>query len=208
MDIVDCAFGPFSGSTSQPNLESVVAMMEHTPRATGLDLGKLLCLGPYWSEVRSAYRVFDSAPVTGSADVYLHEIPGGQYTNLREQAVALGLGERWEEVKRMYAEVNRLFGDVIKVTPSSKVVGDMALYMVSNGVSPDDVLRRGASLSFPESVVEYFQGKIGQPPYGFPEPLRGFVLKGRPTVPGRPGADLPRTDFDAAAGELKQRLGR
>ena len=208
VDIVDCAFGPFSGSTSQPNLESVVAMMEHTPRATGLDLGKLLSLGPYWSCVRAAYRVFDSAPVTGSADVYQHEIPGGQYTNLREQAVSLGLGERWEEVKRMYAEVNRLFGDVIKVTPSSKVVGDMALYMVSNGVSPEDVLRRGASLSLPESVVEYFQGKIGQPPYGFPEPLRDLVLKGRPTVQGRPGADLPRTDFEAAAGDLKQRLGR
>jgi len=208
VDVVDCAFGPLSGSTSQPNLESVVAMLQHTPRATGLDLDKLLAFEGYWSAVRDAYRVFDGAPRTGDADVYRHEIPGGQYTNLREQAIALGLGERWHDVTRMYRVVNEMFGDVVKVTPSSKVVGDMALYMISNGLSPEDVIRRGADLSFPESVIEFFQGRIGQPTYGFPEPLRSLVLKGRPVVDGRPGEDLPDVDFDAVAEELGRKIGR
>jgi pyruvate carboxylase len=208
VDIVDCAFGPFSGSTSQPNLESVVAMLDHTPRATGLDLDRLLGFGSYWSAVRTAYKVFDGAPLTGSAEVYEHEIPGGQYTNLREQAIAMGLGERWRDVSRMYKRVNALFGDIVKVTPSSKVVGDMALYMISNGLSPESVLRDGAELSFPVSVIEYFEGKIGRPPYGFPEPLRSLVLKGRPPVEGRPGEDLPPPDFGKIEAELDKKLGR
>ncbi len=207
-DIVDCAFGPFSGSTSQPNLESVVAMLDHTPRATGLDLEKLLAFGGYWQAVRSSYAVFDGAPRTGDADVYRHEIPGGQYTNLREQAIAMGLGERWHEVTQMYRRVNELFGDIVKVTPSSKVVGDMALYMVSNGLGPDDVLRGGASLSFPASVIEYFEGRIGRPPYGFPEPLRSLVLKGRAPIEGRPGEDLAPPDFDEVERDLEKKLGR
>jgi len=208
VDIVDCAFGPFSGSTSQPNLESVVAMMQNTKRPTGLDLDKLLEFGSYWQAVRQSYDVFDGAPKTSSADVYVHEIPGGQYTNLREQAIALGLGDRWREVTRMYRTVNDMFGDIVKVTPSSKIVGDMALYMVSNGLSAEDVLKKGDELSFPESVVEFFQGKIGVPSYGFPEPLRSLVLKGRPVVQGRPGEDLPDVDFDAKSEELEKKLGR
>jgi pyruvate carboxylase len=208
VDIVDCAFGPFSGSTSQPNLESVVAMMDHTPRATGLELEKLLGFGNYWNAVRTAYAVFDGAPRTGSAEVYGHEIPGGQYTNLREQAIAMGLGERWRDVTQMYRRVNALFGDIVKVTPSSKVVGDMALYMVSNGLAPETVLRDGAELSFPISVIEYFEGRIGRPPYGFPEPLRSLVLKGRAPVEGRPGEDLPPPDFDQVERELEKKLGR
>jgi pyruvate carboxylase len=208
VDIVDCAFGPLSGTTSQPNLESVVAMLAHTPRATGLDLRSLLSFESYFSAVRASYRAFDGGPRTGNAEVYDHEIPGGQYTNLREQAIALGLGERWREVTRMYRVVNEMFGDVVKVTPSSKVVGDMALYMISNGLSPEDVLRRGEDLSFPESVIEFFQGRIGQPSYGFPQPLRSLVLKGRPPVEGRPGADLADVDFDARSEELAKKIGR
>lgn len=208
VDIVDCAFGPFSGSTSQPNLESIVAMLDRTPRATGLSLERLLEFGAYWENVRDGYCVFDGAPRAGSADVYVHEIPGGQYTNLREQAIAMGLGERWHEVMRMYRRVNDLFGDIVKVTPSSKVVGDMALYMISNGLSPEDVLESGSDLSFPVSVIEYFEGRIGRPPYGFPEPLRSLVLKGRPAIEGRPGEDLEPPDFDRVAKEVETKIGR
>jgi len=208
VDAVDCAFGPLSGSTSQPNLQSVVAMLEHSPRATELELQRLLPFDAYWEAVRGEYRAFDKGPWHGSAEVYQHEIPGGQYTNLRTQAVSMGLGERWREVTRMYAEVNRLFGDVIKVTPSSKVVGDMALYMLSNGLSPKDVMERGRDLTFPASVVDYFEGKIGQPPYGFPEPLRSLVLKDREPIAGRPGAELDEADFEKSESELEKKLDR
>ncbi|MHA7840061.1 MAG: pyruvate carboxylase subunit B, partial [bacterium] len=208
VDAIDCAFGPLSGSTSQPNLQSVVAMLAHSPRASDLDFQKLLPFDAYWEAVRSEYRAFDKGPWHGSAEVYEHEIPGGQYTNLRTQAVAMGLGERWREVTRMYAEVNRLFGDVVKVTPSSKVVGDMALYMLSNGITPNEVMERGRDLTFPVSVVEYFEGKIGQPPYGFPEPLRSLVLKDREPIAGRPGAELEMADFEQTRRELTKKLDR
>jgi pyruvate carboxylase len=207
VDAIDCAFGPLSGATSQPNLQSVVAMLAESERATELDYRRLLPFDAYWESVRGEYRAFDKGPRHGSAEVYEHEIPGGQYTNLRTQAVAMGLGERWRDVTRMYAEVNRLFGDVVKVTPSSKVVGDMALYMLSNGLSPGDVIERGRDLTFPESVIDYFEGRIGQPSYGFPEPLRSLVLKDRKPLDGRPGADLPDADFEAAHKELSPRLG-
>ncbi|HEB89531.1 MAG TPA: pyruvate carboxylase [Deltaproteobacteria bacterium] len=208
VDAIDCAFGPLSGSTSQPNLQSVVAMLAASPRPTELDFESLLPFDAYWESVRSTYKAFDKGPFHGSAEVYEHEIPGGQYTNLRTQATAMGLGERWRDVTKMYAEVNRLFGDVVKVTPSSKVVGDMALYMLSNGLSPRDVSERGADLTFPDSVIEYFEGRIGRPPNGFPEPLRSFVLKGRTPIEGRPGADLPAADFDASRSELANKIGR
>jgi len=208
VDAIDCSFGPLSGSTSQPNLQSVVAMLEHSDRPTDLKLDALLPFDAYWESVRSLYRAFDKGPFHGSAEVYEHEIPGGQYTNLRSQATAMGLGERWREVMEIYSQVNRLFGDVVKVTPSSKVVGDMALYMLSNGLSPEDVLERGRDLTFPDSVIEYFEGRIGQPPHGFPEPLRSLVLKDRVPVEGRPGAELPPADLDAAAAEVAEKLGR
>ena len=208
VDAVDCAFGPLSGSTSQPNLQSIVAMMAQGGRSTGLDMDALLPFDSYWEAVRAQYGPFDRGPRTGSAEVYEHEIPGGQYTNLRAQAVALGLGDRWREVTRMYRKVNEMFGDVVKVTPSSKVVGDMALYMLSNGLKPEDVMERGRDLSFPESVIGYFEGRIGQPSYGFPEPLRSLVLKGRPGLSDRPGADLPPVDFGATRNELEETLGR
>ena len=154
-------------------------------------------------------QAFDKGPVPRlSAEVYEHEIPGGQYTNLRTQATAMGLGERWREVSRMYAEVNQLFGDVVKVTPSSKVVGDMALYLLANGITPEDVMSRGADLTFPDSVIEYFEGRIGVPPYGFPEPLRSLVLKDRTPIEGRPGADLSPVDFESTTSELANKLDR
>ncbi len=208
VDVVDCAFGPLSGSTSQPNLQSIVAMLEPSDRATGMDLGELLAFDEYWEAVRGQYGPFDRSPRTGSAEVYEHEIPGGQYTNLRAQAVALGLGDRWREATRMYAEVNEMFGDVVKVTPSSKVVGDMALYMLSNGLTPDDIRARGRDLSFPESVIGFFEGRIGQPAYGFPEELRSIILGDRPGLSERPGADLAPVDFDAAKAELSTKMGR
>ena len=208
VDAIDCAFGPLSGSTSQPNLQSTVAMLAASPRPTELDLEALLPFDAYWESVRETYRAFDKGPFHGSAEVYEHEIPGGQYTNLRTQATAMGLGERWREVMRMYAQVNQLFGDVVKVTPSSKVVGDMALYMLSNGLTPEDVLARGRDLTFPDSVIEYFEGRIGQPPNGFPEPLRSMVLKGRTPLDERPGAGLEDVDFAAMKQELEARIGR
>ena len=208
VDIVDCAFGPLSGSTSQPNLQSVVAMMEASPRKTELSLDALLPFDAYWEAVREQYAAFDRAPKTGSAEVYEHEIPGGQYTNLRAQAVALGLGDRWREATRMYSEVNRLFGDIVKVTPSSKVVGDLALYMLSNDLGPQDILDRGGEISFPESVIGFFEGRIGRPTYGFPEPLRSLVLKERSPIEGRPGADLEEIDRAEVRQELEGLLGR
>src|SRR5207249_5980764 len=137
---------------------------------------------------RKYYRSFERGMLAASADVYRHEMPGGQYTNLYAQAQSLGLENRWPEVVKMYAEVNQLFGDIVKVTPTSKVVGDMALFMVGNNLTPDDVLEGKRELSFPESVVEFFEGRLGPPPGGFPEKLRQRVLRGKPGIEGRPGA--------------------
>ena len=208
VDVIDCAFGPLSGSTSQPNLESVVAMFEHTPRAAEVDVERLVPFDLYWEGVRSEYQAFDEGPIHGSAGVYEHEIPGGQYTNLRAQAVAMGLGEVWHQVGEVYAEVNQLFGDIVKVTPSSKVVGDMSLYLLANGLTPADVMAQGEELTFPDSVIGFFEGRIGRPPNGFPEDLQRLVLKGREPINGRPGSDLADADFDAIRSELKAKLER
>lgn len=208
VDAIDCAFGPLSGSTSQPNLQSVVAMLDQSPRPTELEFERLLPFDAYWESTRREYRAFDKGPYHGSAEVYEHEIPGGQYTNLRTQAISMGLGERWRDVTRMYAEVNRLFGDLIKVTPSSKIVGDMALYMLSNGLTPEQVLERGENLTFPDSVIEFFEGRIGHPPYGFPETIQKLVLKDRKPLTERPGADLPDADLASLRDELSNKLGR
>jgi pyruvate carboxylase len=144
---------------------------------------------------------------SGNADVYLNEIPGGQYTNLQFQAFSLGLGAQFEEVKQAYTQANRLLGDIIKVTPSSKIVGDLAQFMVQNKLTPEDVINKAETLSFPSSVVEYMQGLIGQPPGGFPEPLRSRILKGKKVFNGRPGADLPALDFDKIKTELAEKYG-
>jgi pyruvate carboxylase len=208
VDIVDAAMGPLSGMTSQPNLNTLVEMLRFTERETGLVPERLQATADYWETVRRYYRAFESGQLAPSADVYWYEMPGGQYTNLHQQAQALGLEDRWPEVCRMYAEVNCLFGDLIKVTPTSKVVGDMALFMVGNNLTAQDVLEGPRELAFPESVVEFFEGRLGQPPGGFPPALQKRVLRDRKPWTDRPGASLSPADFDATRQQLEQQLGR
>jgi pyruvate carboxylase len=198
VDIVDAAMGPLSGVTSQPNLNTLVEALRFTDRETGLDFESLQATAQYWEAVRHFYHFFETGLFASSAEVYRHEMPGGQYTNLIQQAAALGLQDRWEEVRRMYAHVNDLFGDIIKVTPTSKVVGDMALFLVANNLTPAEVLNPQRELAFPTSVVELFEGKLGQPPGGFPEQLQKVILRGRQPLTDRPGATLPPADFEAA----------
>jgi pyruvate carboxylase len=177
VDVVDLALAAMSGSTSQPNLNSVVAALQHTPRDTGLDLSALNEFSDYWELVREYYRPFDTAPKSGSAEVYLHEMPGGQYTNLKEQAASMGVAQRWPEIARTYAEVNQLFGDIVKVTPSSKVVGDMALFLFSKGIKPADVVNLEAgSIASPESVIDMMMGGLGWPEGGWPEAVWKLIL--------------------------------
>ena len=177
VDIVDLATASMSGSTAQPNFNSVVAALQHTPRATGLDLDRLNQFSDYWEQVRHYYTPFDTAPKTGSAEVYLHEMPGGQYTNLKEQAASMGVAHRWSEIARAYAEVNQLFGDIVKVTPSSKVVGDMALFLFSRGIHPADVVNLPpGETPFPESVIDMLMGGLGWPDGGWPVPVWRAVL--------------------------------
>ncbi|HZV06223.1 MAG TPA: pyruvate carboxylase [Gemmataceae bacterium] len=208
VSIVDCAMAPFSSMTSQPSLHALVEALRLRPRSPNLDDDALQEVADYWSGVRRLYAAFETGQLAPTADVYLNEMPGGQYTNLYHQAQALGLESRWREVCRMYAEVNRMFGDIIKVTPTSKVVGDMALFMVGNNLTPDDVLHGRRDLSFPESVVEFFEGRLGEPPGGFPEQLQKRVLRGRQPLRGRPGASLPPIDFAATRATLEQQVGR
>jgi len=177
VDVADLAIASMSGSTSQPNLNSVVAALQRTPRDTGLALPALDAYADYWETVREYYRPFDTAPKTGSAEVYLHEMPGGQYTNLKEQAAAMGVSHRWPEIARAYAEVNALFGDIVKVTPSSKVVGDMALFLFSRGIKPADVVNLPAGETpFPESVIDMLNGGLGWPEGGWPTGVWRAVL--------------------------------
>lgn len=175
-DVVDLALASMSGSTSQPNLNSIVAALKHTPRDTGLDLEALNEFSDYWEHVRAFYAPFDTAPKSGSAEVYLHEMPGGQFTNLKEQAASMGLAHRWPEIARTYAEVNTLFGDIVKVTPSSKVVGDMALFLFTRGIRPADVVNLPPGTPFPESVIDMLSGGLGEPMGGWPTPVVKAVL--------------------------------
>ena len=208
LDIADVAFAPFSGLTSQPNLNSVVEGLRFTQRDTELDSDALQTTANYWEAVREFYAPFETGMIASTAEVYHNEMPGGQYTNLFEQARAIGLGSRWHEICRMYADVNQLFGDIVKVTPSSKAVGDMALFLIANNLTVDDVLKSDRELSFPESVVDLLAGRMGQPPGGFPPAVQKRVLRGQKPVEGRPGASLPPADFDKTAADLKKRLGR
>jgi pyruvate carboxylase len=208
VDVVDAAMGPFSGMTSQPNLNTLVECLRFHERSTGLDFDPLEETAEYWEQVRRYYAPFETGQLAPNAEAYRHEMPGGQSTNLYKQAQAVGLGERWHEVCRTYAEVNQMFGDIIKVTPTSKVVGDMALFMVGNGLSARDVLEGKRELAFPESVVEFFEGKLGQPFGGFPRDLQKRVLRGRKPLRGRPGASLPAADIPGTRAELEKRLGR
>ncbi len=208
VSIVDGAMAPLSGTSSQPNLNSLVEMVRFTRRASPLRFEDLQAAAEYWEVIRQYYAPFEGVQRTSSAEVYLHEMPGGQYTNLYQQAQAMGLQERWPEVRRMYAEVNRLFGDIVKVTPTSKVVGDMALFMVANNLRPEDVLDPQRVLAFPESVVEFFEGRLGVPPGGFPEQLQRRILGSRRPLTERAGASLPPVDFDQVRSELEKRLQR
>jgi pyruvate carboxylase len=209
VDIIDAAFASMSGTTSQPSLNSIVAALRHTERDTGLDQRALDAIDRYWSTVRDLYYPFEEALRSPTADVYHHEMPGGQYTNLRQQAKSLGLEDRWQEVCDRYADANRLFGDIVKVTPSSKVVGDMALFMVTNRLSIDDILGRRAPLNFPKSVVEMMQGLIGQPDGGWPSDIQQIVLetaRAEP-LPDRPGALLPAVDFEGVRAQVSAAIG-
>jgi pyruvate carboxylase len=190
------------------NLNSLVEALRFGPRETGLEFNPLQAAAAYWEHVRRFYLPFEAGQVASSADVYRHEMPGGQATNLMQQAQSLGLEGRWAEVTRMYAEVNQMFGDIIKVTPTSKVVGDMALFMVANNLTPDEVLNGKRELAFPESVVELFEGRLGQPVGGFPKALQKRVLRDRKPLRGRPGASLPAADFAAARKTLEKKIGR
>ncbi|MEX1361875.1 MAG: pyruvate carboxylase [Nannocystaceae bacterium] len=206
-DVVDLAMAPLAGLTSQPAMGAVVGALRGTSRDTGLSLQVLQGLEDYWDQARQLYAPFESGLKSGSADVYFHEMPGGQYTNLQFQARQLGLAERWPAIKRAYAAANRLLGDVVKVTPSSKVVGDFAQFMVQNDLSEEDVHEQAETLSFPSSVVEFFQGYLGEPYGGFPEPLRTKVVRGRETFEGRPGATLAPLDFGALETTLRDQHG-
>jgi pyruvate carboxylase len=209
VDVADAAVASMSGQTSQPNLNSLVEALRHTPRDTGLDPAVLNECSDYWEQVRSYYLPFDTGPRSGDARVYQHEIPGGQYTNLREQATAMGLGHRWSEVERTYAEVNLLFGDIVKVTPSSKVVGDLALFLMAKGMKPRDLLQLDIrhDLALPHSVIEMFAGFLGTPPGGWPRKLQKIILRGSQPSRSRPGANLPPVDFAAAGATLEKKLG-
>jgi pyruvate carboxylase len=209
VDIVDSALASMSGMTSQPNLNSLVAALRHTPRDSGLDGEALAEMSTYWEAVRGFYYPFEEGMKAPSDEVYLHEMPGGQYTNLRQQAKSLHLADRWPEIARMYAEVNQLFGDIVKVTPSSKVVGDLALYMVTNGLTPMDILDPSKKHNFPRSVVEMMQGQLGFPEEGWPKVLQKIILNsaGVEAIRGRPGAKMPKVDFEATKKELAAKMG-
>ncbi len=206
-DIVDGALDSMSGLTSQPNLGSIVAALEGHEREPGVSQAALRGLSHYWEGVRRQYAPFESEIRCGTSDVYRHEMPGGQYTNLREQARSMGLEHRWPDIAAAYAEVNQLFGDIVKVTPTSKVVGDMALFMVANDLSPEDVLNPEREIAFPESVVQLFRGELGFPADGFPLELQQKVLKGQAPLQGRPGEHLPPVDLEAEREQAIQQVG-
>ena len=208
VDIVDTALGSMSGLTSQPSASSLAYALKGTGRDVRANVKELEALSQYWEEVRKYYSDFESGMKSPHSEIYMHEMPGGQYSNLQQQAKAVGLGERWEEVKDMYSSVNLLFGDVVKVTPSSKVVGDMALFMVQNDLDEYTVLTKGKSLDFPDSVIEFFEGYIGQPYGGFPEELQHVILKDRKPITVRPGELLEPANFEQVREELFKKIGR
>jgi len=197
VDIVDCAMDSLSGGTSQPPLGSIVAALQHTGRDTELNYDSVRKISDYWEGVRRLYKGFEAGLQSPNSEVFLHEMPGGQFTNLKAQSRSLGLEHRWNEVAKAYADVNAMFGDLVKVTPTSKVVGDMALMMVVQGLTRADVENPDVDLTFPESVVNMMMGYLGEPPGGFPEAIRKKVLKGAKPINGRPGALLPRSDLAA-----------
>ncbi|CAG8476435.1 1526_t:CDS:10, partial [Acaulospora colombiana] len=207
-DIIDLAIDSMSGVTSQPSMGAVVSALENSDRSTGIRLEDVHALNGYWEQARKLYSCFEAGVLAADSSVYEHEMPGGQYTNLMFQASQLGLGKQWKEIKKSYYEANKLCGDIIKVTPSSKVVGDLAQFLVTNKLSYDDVIAKAQTLSFPVSVVEYFQGYLGQPYGGFPEPLRTHIIRDLPRIEGRPGVTLEPLDFTKLKSELVAKYGR
>lgn len=205
VDIIDTTFNSMSGLTSQPALNSIVAALEHTDRATGIDLSGIQKLDNYWMAVRPVYSDFESDLKSGSAEIYKYEIPGGQYSNLKPQVESFGLGHRFNDVKKMYREVNMMLGDIIKVTPSSKMVGDLAIFMIQNDLTPENIYEKAQNLAFPDSVVTYFKGMMGQPEGGFPKKLQKIVLKGEEPITCRPGELLPPEDFDKIDKYLREK---
>jgi len=207
-DAADGAMDSMSGLTSQPNLGSIAAALLGTERDPQIDPNALFSVSQYWETVRSTYAPFEADIRAGTSDVYRHQMPGGQYTNLREQARGMGLAHRWVEISQAYADVNRLFGDIVKVTPTSKVVGDMALFMVSNDLTPSDVSNPDKEVAFPDSVVSMFRGELGFPTDGFPEALQHKILNGAQPLSGRLGANLQPVNFSATREEAEKTVGR
>jgi pyruvate carboxylase len=207
--VADGAIASMSGTTSQPNLNSIVAALRSTPRDSGVDLDALNQCADYWETVRTYYAPFDTGPKSGTAEVYVHEMPGGQYTNLREQAESMGLGARWHEIARTYAEANAALGDIVKVTPSSKAVGDLAIFLVNHNMTTQQLERLGPdhNLTLPGSVIEMLSGALGEPEGGWPKRLQKAILKGAKPQRGRPGARLTAVDFAETASTLGHKIG-
>jgi pyruvate carboxylase len=211
VDVVDCAVSSMAGLTSQPSMNALVAALEGGERATGLDQDALQQLSDYWERVRAVYAPFESGLKASTTDVYYHEIPGGQYSNLKPQADQLGLGDRWSLIRKTYRDVNLALGNIVKVTPSSKAVGDMAMFLVQQGLTMDELMERyaaGEQFDLPQSIMDFFRGMMGQPYGGFPQPLQGYALRGEEPMTGRPGATLPDYDWERARGGLADLLGR
>ncbi len=206
VDAVDAAMDAFSGGTSQPALGSIVEALRNSDRDTGLDIGAVRAISNYWEAVREQYAAFESGIQAPASEVYLHEMPGGQFTNLKAQARSMGLEERWGEIAQTYADVNQMFGDIVKVTPSSKVVGDMALMMVAQGLNRTQVEDPATDVAFPDSVVDMMKGNLGQPPGGWPATLQAKVLKGETALTTRPGASMAPVDLEAVRAKLSQEL--
>ena len=203
VDIVDCAIDSMSSMTSQPSLNAVVTALQGQERDTGLDPYRLQELSDYWADVRLRYSSFETGMKNPSTDIYRYEMPGGQYSNLKSQVESLGLGGQFDDVKNMYTQVNHMLGDIVKVTPSSKMVGDLAIFMVQHDLTPENIVEKGEALTFPDSVVSYFKGMMGQPAWGFPEDLQRVVLKGEEPITCRPGELLPPIDFEAVREKLQ-----
>jgi pyruvate carboxylase len=206
VDIVDTAFNSMSGLTSQPALNSVVAALKNTDRDTGIALRGIQKVSDYWDAVRPVYSQFESGLTSGSAEIYEYEIPGGQYSNLKPQVESFGLGHKFQEIKDTYKIVNDMVGDIVKVTPSSKMVGDFAIFMVQNELTPENIYEKAANMAFPDSVVAYFKGMMGHPMGGFPEKLQKLVLRGEKPIEGRPGELLPDEDFSKIEKHLKEKF--
>ncbi|WP_174613127.1 pyruvate carboxylase [Virgibacillus ihumii] len=208
VDAVDVACGPMAGMTSQPSAQTLYHALEGTSRQPKINVGSYEKLAHYWEGIRNYYQDFESGMKAPHTEIYFHEMPGGQYSNLQQQAKAVGLGHRWNEVKETYRQVNEMFGDIVKVTPSSKVVGDMTLFMVQNDFTEDDIYERGESIDFPASVIEFAQGYLGQPYQGFPQELQRIILKGKEPIKVRPGELLDSIDFTQMKESLFKTLDR